>query len=258
MTWIKVGVVVAQFLLALAALFSDDVKKPLKHWLIAGMFIAVLLSIYDIYFESEKAAASSTTGTLTPKRTFSEFKGWKYVYNPNAPLQLRMGNSNTVLVLDMERWLGNEGDLQTTGPETPRAIIGNPDDPICVRMWLKDGYPQLGLKLYNKRGALVAEIDGNRWFVKRELLYDLNFDSEAIEVRDEEGDIQLQIVFYENMIQLSMVNYRAGLGGTYWGASEKGPNGGGYMGPVLENGKSPVKIPPLFKYPSVEFRGERL
>jgi hypothetical protein len=158
----------------------------------------------------------------------------------------------------MKGWLGKEGDLQSTGPEAHRAILGGPDDPICVRMWLKDGYPQLGLKLYNKRGALVAEIDGNRWFVKRELLYDLNFDSEAIEVRDEEGEIQLQIVFYKNMIQLSMVNYRQGRWGTYWGASEKGPDGGGMSGPVLPNGKSPVKIPPIFKYPSVEFRGERL
>lgn len=247
-----------QFFLALASLFSDDVRKPLKHWLVAGLFIAMIFAIYDIYFEHEKNIDTSTSGTLKPQRVFNEFFGWKYSIDPNVPLQLRMGNSGTVIVLDMNRWQGEEGNLEATGPEVARTILGDPNSPICVRMWLNDGYPQLGLKLFNKRGALVAEIDGNRWFVKRELLYDLNFDQEAIEVRDEEGEIQLQVVFYENMIQLSMVNYLDGRWGSYWGAGEKGPDGGGLAAPVLENGKSPVKIPPLFRYPSVEFRGQRL
>jgi hypothetical protein len=45
MTWIKVGVVIVQFILALAALFSDDVQKPIKYWFIGGLFLLMIFSI---------------------------------------------------------------------------------------------------------------------------------------------------------------------------------------------------------------------
>lgn len=255
MPYLKIALAVVQLALALLALFADDVRRPIKHYLVLGLCLTFILTVYDIYGEYEGERAKQVTGVLKPRSAFEKFEAFRFTHDPEAPISLRMGASETVLTMDLKTWKGDGGDLTENGPEFRRRFFSGPTPDHGIYLWFEGGQIMLGIKLYNRQGELVAEIDGNRWFVKRERLYDLNFDDEAFEVRNAEGQVQLQVVFYQNMVQLEYFNYYLNTG-TVFGASPDGK--GGFMGVVAEDGRSPLNTKPLFKYPSILYRGVRV
>jgi hypothetical protein len=163
-----------------------------------------------------------------------------------------MGESHTYLTLAFNDWIGPEGK---GSPETPRPIFStvNGGEDTYVFLWMENGRPRIGLKLFNRRNQMVAHIDGNRWVVKREFLYDINYDNTAIEIRNDEGKIQLQLIFYDNLIQLSMINYFQDDA-----VALHGDSGGGRTTSFNKQDEDPIVLKPIFKYPSVEYLGVRL
>jgi hypothetical protein len=249
---VKIALAILEFSLALFALFSEQIKKPYGLIFSALLFLQFFVTLLEVYFEKEEAKKSATSGQLNPTDKFSEFGKFGYEYDPSRPLNIRWGNSETFFVVDFHRWLGPEG---AGDPSIPRSILYpvNGEEEYKIYVWLENGQIRLRMKLFNRRNQLVAEIDGNRWNVKREYLYDLNYDSEAIEVRNDEGNVQLQVVLYKDLVQLSFFNFSP-LGGVAMG---KGSHGGLNVYNFGLNEPSPLLIEPMFKYPSCEFQGVR-
>jgi hypothetical protein len=110
-------------------------------------------------------------------------------------------------------------------------------------------------KIRDGTGKMVAEIERNEWKLRPSLLWDRNYTSNSLEILDETGDVVLQIVVLSDRIQiqgiwhdktgqwLEMVKERDGRG-HFVGSIRKGPE------------SEPVKISPIFVYPSDRHFGE--
>lgn len=197
----------------------------------------------------ETAKRTASTGILSADRPFPKFR---FLYDANEPPAIRLGQSETYLHLDVDRWLGPEGAGDAT---IPRPIFGAIDgsEEYNIYVWIKDGKPQIRIHLFNARDQLVAKVDGDRWSVKREYLWDVNYDDQAFEVRNERGEVQLQLVFYKDLIEISYFNYSPlGAGGVFTVDGEAVQS----HWPLNELPK--FRINPIFKYPSVEFQGVRV
>lgn len=239
---------IVQFALAIAALMSDLVRRPWNYVLAVFLSMQLLISVASIYLDIQEAKATATSGVIFPGRSFPNIS---HVYRRDSLPTIRYGKSEFYLSLDAATWWGNEpaGDVSI-----PRAIL----EPINARedekiyLWMEDGEPRLRMNLYNPRNQLVARIDGSRWIVKREYLWDVNYDDESFEIRNERGLVQFQAVFYDDLIELSFFNHSPegayGIGGLV----------GGHMASWPNEAEPLFTIQPLFKYPSVEFQGVRI
>jgi len=151
-------------------------------------------------------------------------------------------------------------------------------------IWIGDGRLKVSAQIRNSRGELVAEIIGNEWKLRKDNLWDRNYDKNALEVRDAKGDVILQIVLQEDYIQFAAKMYSQdgagfGIGSTTFTqedirrheegsvkivAASDGPKEvmvGDVTG-VLEvrpPGQPVVlMIEPIFRYPSDLHLGERI
>lgn len=252
MITVKVILALCTFILALLALFNDYIPKPWKYSIFGLLVSQFAFSIIEIYLNYEEDRKATTTGILSPIKSYEKFPEFITDFSGEEGATIRMGESQTYFTLAFKDWKGAEGK---GNPETPRAIFStvNGGEDTHVFLWLENGRPRIGLKLFNRRNQMVAHIDGNRWFVKREFLYDINYDNRSVEIRNDEGKIQLQLVFYENIIQLSMINYFQDDAVALYGDMT-----GGRTTSFDKREADPIKLKPIFKYPSVEYLGVRL
>jgi len=196
----------------------------------------------------ENAKRTATTGILKADKPFPNIR---YSYSVDSPPTLRLGKSETYLTISVDNWMGEEGpgDLSK-----PRAIFSGEDgdENYAIYLWFKEGKPQIKMNLFNARNQLVAKVDGDRWSVKREYLWDVNYDDQAFEVRNERDEVQLQLVFYKNLIELSYFNYSPiGAVGIFTVDGKAVQSSWRHAGPPE------FRIEPIFKYPSIEFQGVR-
>lgn len=182
--------------------------------------------------------------------------------------KLKLGNSDTFF-----HWRGPEGQPLFTFLD---------DTALAIR--LENGELKVSTKIRNKNGQLVAEIIGNEWKLKKEKLWDRNYNRSALEVKDEQGDVVLQVLMKEDYIQFAAKMYSSDGYGFAIGskefteedmrrhtrgeskilATQDGPREVkvGDITAALE--KSPPGYPlelfiePIFKYPSDLHLGERL
>lgn len=252
MTFLKILSVLLPLIAAAIALFSEAVKKP-WNWVFGGLLLAQLvvsvwLVVKEEWEKADEARKTATTGVLSNDRPFPDMR---YEYSATNPPAVRIGQSGTFLTIDADGWLGPEGagDLSI-----PRPIFRAMDDSeeYNVYLWMKNGRPRIKIQLFNARHQMVAKVDGDRWSVKREFLWDVNYDDQAFEVRNERDEVQLQIVFYEALIEIAYFNYSpAGAAG--WISVD----GQAIQSRWPSNELPDIKIKPIFKYPSVEFQGVR-
>ena len=66
---------------------------------------------------------------------------------------------------------------------------------------------KVSTKIRDKDGHLIAEIIGNEWQLKKEKLWDRNYNDSALEVKDAEGDVVLQIVLGKAYIEFAAKMY---------------------------------------------------
>ena len=116
--------------------------------------------------------------------------------------KLKLGNSNTFLT-----WQGTAGQALI-------KVFDDNDLTIWVektasRSWWKFWSPTEGVrlkvstKIRDKDGQLIAEIIGNEWKLKKEKLWDRNYNDSALEVKDAEGYAVLQMVLEKDYIQFA-------------------------------------------------------
>jgi pimeloyl-ACP methyl ester carboxylesterase len=155
---------------------------------------------------------------------------------------LEIGDSGTKFL-----WLGPK--------DTPMFQLFDND---YIEIYNKDGDLKVSTIIRNKEGNVVAELVDNEWKVSSNsaVSFDRNYSKEALEVKDGNGDIVLQVKLLEDRVQLQGKFY--------------GPNGQGFAIGRNHNisGRGVIeilgakhktfdlKIKPLFRYPSEFHLGE--
>jgi hypothetical protein len=95
---------------------------------------------------------------------------------------------------------------------TARFVIDDPsgvflrdhDDPL-ITMRLENGRLLVSATIRDARGDLVAELQDNEWSVNRNGMFDRNYTRHAVEVRDNQGHVALQVVSFDDTIHIAGV-----------------------------------------------------
>lgn len=156
--------------------------------------------------------------------------------------QLEIGDSDTVFVL---------------GPQAS-DIFGLFRD-SDFKLDFKNGKFLVSMKIRDQKGNIIAELTENEWSVNKNNSCDRNYSDRALEVKDQSGDIVLQMKFDENIgrVQIQAKTYDKNGRGFSIGKGN-GPDGpGGHIEITgSEHPELKLKIEPLFKYPSALHFGE--
>lgn len=185
--------------------------------------------------EKETAARTADTGLLAvePKVVLS---GNTF----NAPI-LEIGDSGTML-----RHTGKEG----------QSLLKFADDNRLVILQDKDGI-KISTQIKNKKGELVAELINNEWKINKNNSWDRNYTSNALEVKDNTGDVVLQVKLLEDRVQFQGKLYDSqGTGIALLKSKYKQRPGGLIQVAVAGRSELTEKIKPIFRYPSDRHFGE--
>lgn len=173
---------------------------------------------------------STMTGTLKPELLFSSQSSTRAI--------LEIGDSGTTFV-----WAGKVG--------SPAFMIG--EDPIILER-IANGNVAITSTIRDKGGKIVAEIVRNEWKLRPTLLWDRNFNSSAVEVRGESGEVILQARALPDRIQLQGIWHTAAGGFVELVKSPDPQRPGGLM--IINRPQQRLRIIPIFRYPSDHHLGE--
>jgi len=131
------------------------------------------------------------TGAADPTVTTGEIKsdGTVFSVTDKTPpgILIEIGGNSGVLA----NWTG-DGPLFSTGTlEQSSLKVERMKGKIAVSTIIRD-----------ETGRLIAEIIRNEWQLRPSLLWDRNFNDNAIEVRDEKGFVVLQLVLLPDRIRI--------------------------------------------------------
>jgi hypothetical protein len=148
--------------------------------------------------------------------------------------------------------LGNGGTIFSFS-KNPASIEFLKDNEIKVVV--VDGQVKVSTIVRNSSGIIVAELLENEWKVNQNNSFDRNYSKNAIEVKDNTGDIVLQIKLINDRIQFQGKFYDGKGNGFSLGGS-KDIDGGvmEFTGPKYP--KLMLKIEPIFQYPSDNHLGQ--
>ena len=93
-------------------------------------------------------------------------------------------------------WQGPQGE----------ALIRLFDDNELI-IWVENDRLKVSTQIRDSHGELVAEIIGNEWKLRKDNLWDRNYGKNALEVRDANGDVILQVVLKEDYVQFAAKMY---------------------------------------------------
>jgi len=141
-----------------------------------------------------------------------------------------------------------------------RTVIDAPDGVIfrdgsdrvlSVRMIANKLY--VSALIRDEKGDLVAELRDNEWSLNKNEYYDRNYNDQAIEVRDNSGDIVLQVVDFGDTIHLSSVFHCKGDFTTILAPVDEHSGAIDFLLP----GEQPhYRIQPICEYPSNTHLGQ--
>lgn len=119
----------------------------------------------------------------------------------------------------------------------------------AISLTMNNGLMYLSAQIRDCSGHIVAEIKNNEWVINTNSAYDRNYSKNALEVKDNNGEVVLQVRYFPNKVQFLAKLY----------------NSEGRGMAILEGGtvswSSPPRIlkgriDPIFKYPSSLHFGE--
>ena len=141
-----------------------------------GLVIAALGGYGAYYFgkqiESQEKKKAAYEGKLNPVP--------KIIFSSRDKIypEMEIGNSGSVLV-----WKGPTGEPIFKFDEDNYLLITNDKTGIKV-----------SIRIYNKNNKVAAELIQNEWKVNPNNTWDRNYSKNALEVKDDSGDIILQVV----------------------------------------------------------------
>ena len=217
---------------------STETFQTLSQLAIAlGLALAAIGGFGAYHFgqkaQKEKDAKSTYSGVLKPAR--------KVLLSAQTKVfpEMEFGDSGTVFV-----FAGPQGMPLLKFAEDNHLTITTDKDGIKVSTIIRD-----------IRGKVVAELIENEWKVNPNDSWDRNYSRNALEVKDDRGDVVLQARLVENRVQLQAKFYDSAGNGIGIGKG-LGPEGGGIMQMGSSEHPLTMRIEPLFKYPSDLHLGE--
>jgi|SRR5208283_2378274 len=226
--------IVLVFIIAVVGLYKKESWPLWTTHIIVGLLL--ILAIVQIIVERRKAKETSKlqhTGTLEPlsKVLFS--------MRDNVLPKLALGDGGTILAY--------------TGPRSQPLFKIFDENALSIIS--DEGRVKVSTIIRDKTGNVVAELIENEWKVNKNSAFDRNFSKDALEVKDNTGDIVFQIRVLEDRIQFQGKFYDSKGNGVAIGKDFSGKGGviemTGLNHPQLE-----LKIDPIFLYPSDNHLGE--
>jgi pyrimidine deaminase RibD-like protein len=185
---------------------------------------------------------SATEGPLSTGRKFDRTTG------KLKPTEIILGSGSGDKCLEIEI-----GDSECTfvfkGPAgQPWLTLWDVDRFLVEKI---EGKLAVSTTIRNEHGKIIAELTRNEWKIRPSLLWDKNFSDSALEVRDEEGHIVLQVQVLLEKVRIQGI-WRGAKGEFF--QLVKSPTGKGGLMVCRSEGWIPIQ--PLFLYPSELHQGE--
>jgi len=206
----------------LLLIYRKYFKKKMPNWLFTVILIFLIGSlgtnVYIIWQEEEMKKYSRYSG---------EISGTEDIVYPS----IKLGTAEFV-------WTGPEGE--------PMIVIGNDS----IKVWIEDEELKISTVIRDEDGKIIAKLEANEWQVNPNLIFDRNFDTKAVEVINQKGEIVLQAEFDGESVLFAGVFYRE----DGWRVAL------GYNVIEIRPPGEPIQttFPPMFKYPSELHPGERI
>jgi hypothetical protein len=221
------------FILAIIGWFKRDTIPLYVTIIVVALLILAAVSQITIGIQnSREKGRAKYVGVLQPK-TKILLSVKKNIYP-----ELELGDGGAVF-----SWRGREDE--------PMFKIFKDS---YISILVEDGQLKVSAKLRNKNGV-IAEIIKNEWKVNPNNIFDRNYSRNALEVKDNTGEIVLQVKNVGNRIQFQGKFYDDDGRGVGLGKHSSGTGGiieiTGTNHPQLE-----LKIEPMFMYPSDLHLGE--
>jgi len=230
----KIVLIAIAFVVALLGVYKKD-SWPL--WLTLGisglLLIGAILQIAIEIREGKEAAKLKYVGTLEPKsRVLLSTRD-------NVTPKIELGDGGTI--------------FSFAGPQGQPLFKIFDDNSLTVV--IDGGQVKVSTLIRDKSGSAVAELINNEWKVNRNNTFDRNYSKDALEVKDNSGDIVLQVKVLNDRIQFQGKFYNSQGNGVALGKHDSGQGGviemTGANHPHLK-----LKIEPIFQYPSENHLGE--
>lgn len=234
MIWPIISIGAMALITILGLLLIRDAWQ-LKGGIILLALIVVVAQIFVIRAEIREKEVSRYAGVLEGK-PITILSARQQVYP-----KLQLGNSKSILV-----WQGPKGE--------PIMRVFEDTD---LTIWIENGALKISTKIRNKKGEMVAELIGNEWKAKPEKIWDRNYSDNALEVIDDTGDVILQVVLKEALVQFAAKMYSSTGQAVGLGSAEDPKLGVVGVIEVRPPGQPlELSIEPIFKYPSELHLGE--
>lgn len=166
-------------------------------------------------------------------------------------LSQAVGSSRKIEIGDSTAMIG------FTGPNGTPLLRILKDSSLTVET--VGGRIAVSTRLQDASGRMVAEINRNEWKIRPSLIWDRNYNENSLEVRDEAGDVVLQVVVLPDRIRLQGL-WREETGAFFEIVKSPDPaRPGGLFVIRRATGDPqivPLKIKPMFEYPSDRHLGE--
>jgi hypothetical protein len=146
---------------------------------------------------------------------------------------MEFGSSGAVFL-----FAGPQGTPLIRFADDNQLIIETDNEGIKVSITIRDRF-----------GKIVAELARNEWKINPNASWDRNYSANALEVKDDRGDIVLQVRLVGNRVQLQAKFYDSTGRGIAIGQTDE-PAPGGVMEFSKPGDALKLHIEPLFKYPS--------
>jgi hypothetical protein len=182
--------------------------------------------------KKKQAEKSAMTGVLKPERKIILSAQYKVF-----PL-LELGDSGSVFGF--------------TGPKDQPFMSFARDTALTITKDEKG--IKVSTRIKDKDGKIIAELIDNEWKLNPNNLWDRNYSQNALEVKDAEGDIVLQVRLLDDRVQLQAKFYNSSGRGIAIGKDESGH--GAIVFSPKDNPKQTIKMEPIFRYPSDLHLGE--
>lgn len=217
--WVYVTLVLTAAI-AIIGWIIEDISGLIKILVIVLLLILVVAQVLALKAEKKEREVSKYSGILRgalTRRLRNRLSRWI------AWLRTKRGGTVTVLSTRQEVYpklkLGDSNTfLVWEGAQAQPLLRVFEDNELTI--WIEGGQLKLSTKIRNKSGQLIGEIIGNEWKLKEEKLWDRNYCKNALEVKDEQGDVVLQVLVKKDYIQFATKMYSSNGEGFAIGSKE--------------------------------------
>lgn len=224
------------FIIAVVGWFKPKTVPRFVSFLMVGLLITSLIIQIVIERRQAREEAKLRYSGFLKSESKIVLSGKQKIYP-----KLEFGDSGSILVY--------------AGPKGKPILEIFENNSLTIL--IEDGQVKVSTLVRDRNGRLVAELLKNEWKINSNNTFDRNYSKDALEVKDESGDIVLQVRLVEDRVQLQGIFYDPTGRGVALG-KVVGPKGigGGIERTEPNHPYITMRIQPIFKYPSDLHLGE--